>query len=114
MKHALLYTYTIKIGGIIEHCNLQNDQGFFRDLYSAAAALALDFKRVEVFTELLGFNAFLILKTVHAVAKACPAADILLLVASPACSPYLHQVSSHFPSKFTSKKLQQQIIFCQE
>lgn len=62
----------------------------FWDLYSAAAALREDFARVVGLRTLLGFKAFRILNTVHAVPIACPAAPIPSCVALPASSPYLH------------------------
>lgn len=58
---------------------------FLAFISAAAAALARDVG----FRALLGFNAFLSLKTVHAVAIACPAASSPSLVALAASSPYL-------------------------
>lgn len=59
-----------------------------------AADLAADLARAVGFKALLGFSAFLILKTAHAVPKACPAASSPSLVAAPASSPYLQKTSS--------------------
>lgn len=55
------------------------------NLFASAAA----FTRVVGLNELLGFKAFRILNTTHAVPIACPAAPSPSCVASPACSPYL-------------------------
>lgn len=63
----------------------------FLAFISAAAVLAADLARVLGFKTLFGSIAFLILKTVHAVPTACPAASSPSLAALAASSPYLQK-----------------------
>lgn len=57
---------------------------FLLALASFAAALRPDLASVDGFMTLLGLSAFRILKTAHAVPKACPAAPRLSCVISAA------------------------------
>lgn len=63
----------------------------FLAFFSAATVLAADLANSLGFKTFFGLNAFLILKTAHAVPMACPAASSPSVVALAASSPYLYK-----------------------
>lgn len=90
-----------KFGGLLNPSNEEFPTTSYLDflvLTSSAADLAAVLARVEDLKTLFGLRALRILKTVHAVPMACPAASSPSFAALPACSPYLQD--RHTP-KFT-------------
>jgi len=68
---------------------------FFPFFLSLAAVLTTVLASDDGFMALLGLRACLILKTVHAVPKACPAALSPSFVACAVFAPYLQVTSKH-------------------